>query len=70
MEILLKEFPTRNYNSLMIRAKNLQIKTESRRSRVNGNLSILLEESPMAFYLLGFIFADGCFTSKNDLVIT
>lgn len=70
MEKLLHEFPNRNYNSLMCRASTLKIKSKNRRNRINGDLSILLEKNPISFYLLGFILADGCFTSKNDITVS
>lgn len=70
MKTLLNTFPNRNYNSLMLRAQMLKIKSKAFRSRLNGDISKLLSKTKESFYSLGFLFGDGCFTKKGDLMIS
>lgn len=65
MDELLTNFPDRNYNSLMCRARILGVKSKSNRKRENGNISLLLNKDKIAFYTLGFLLADGSFSNKE-----
>lgn len=37
---------------------------------INGKIDVLLEESPLIYYWLGFILADGHLSSQNRLIVT
>lgn len=58
-EDLTASFPGRTYNSLMLRAGKLGVKSGSVRKRKNGSLELLIEKNLESFYLWGFIMADG-----------
>lgn len=68
METLLAAFPGRNYNSLMCKAGQLKIKSETRRNRI-GSLDFLDNLTPQSSYWWGFIMADGHLSPKGELVI-
>lgn len=70
MEDLLKTFPTRDYTSLMNRAKQLGVRCERDRRRL-GELNFLDFENlcKESAYWWGFIMADGHLAIDNTLVI-
>lgn len=70
MQTLLKTFPKRDYNSLMLKARLIGVKSIVNRRRQNGSLDILREKTKDAFYLWGFLLADGCFTTKDDVTVS
>lgn len=69
MEILMKTFPNRTYNSLMCRAQKLGIKSAIKRKR-KGSLDFLNNLNLLSYYWWGFIMADGHISHKGELVIT
>lgn len=68
MEELLNQFPNRNYNSLMLKAQSLGIKSEIQRKR-KGSLDFLDSINLKSAYWWGFIMADGHLTKKGELII-
>lgn len=64
---LLKILPTRSWDSIKSKAKNLKIKRYQRDNRLS-NLDILLDETNETYYWIGFIMADGHVT-ENRIVI-
>lgn len=69
MDTLMAAFPDRTYNSLMVRATTRGVECFTNRARVNGDISMLKEVTKEAFYVWGFLMADGCFTTKNDITV-
>lgn len=69
MSELLKKFPNRTYDSLMLRAnKFLHIKSEINRNRI-GSLNFLDSINKKSSYWWGFIMADGTLSENNGLYI-
>lgn len=69
MEELLKQFPNRKYNSLMLKAQQLGIKSEVQRKR-KGSLDYLNTLNTNSCYWWGFIMADGHLSKKGELIIS
>ena len=69
MKILLSNFPNRTYNSLMLKASQLGIKSEIERKR-KGSLQYLEVLDSNSCYWWGFIIADGHLSKKGELVIS
>lgn len=70
METLLLAFPNRDYNSLMLKAQLIGIKSLVNRKRKNGSLNMLKDKNKNSFYVWGFLLADGSFTKKNDITVS
>lgn len=69
MEQLLAVFPTRKYNILMQKAREVGIKSQIKRKR-KGSLNFLDNITEESCYWWGFIMADGHITKKGELIIT
>lgn len=69
MKTLLESFPNRNYNSLMLKAKQLGIKSQAERKR-KGSLDFLDTLTQSSCYWWGFIMSDGHLSPKGELVIS
>ncbi len=69
MKILLEIFPNRKYNSLMLKAQQLGIKSEAQRKR-KGSLNYLNNLNSNSCYWWGFIMADGHLSLKGELIIS
>jgi hypothetical protein len=67
VEILLDLLPRRTWEAVKLMAAKLSIKRDGYRS---GDVSVLLEESPEAYYWSGFIAADGHIASDKRLTVT
>lgn len=67
-EYILKVLTNRNWNSILLKASQLNIKKRNV-DRIYGDLSILLEEHFETYYWVGFILADGSICN-NRLTIT
>lgn len=70
METLLKTFPDKTYQQIMSTAGYWGFKSSARRSRLNGSIKTLLDETKSSFYMLGFILGDGCLTERGDITIS
>jgi hypothetical protein len=66
---LLKAFPKRSHIGLLQKAAVLGLVSEIPRMR-KGDVSILLNNTPVSFYWLGFLLADGHFTKSGQLTIS
>lgn len=62
--LLQKSFPLRSLVAVKLRATKLMLSRGFKNVR-KSNLSVLLEESPLAYYWTGFILADGHISSKT-----
>jgi hypothetical protein len=62
---LLNLFPNRSYDAIKLMAAKLGLKKEIN-ELISGNLNKLLEETPEAYYWIGFIMADGTINHKNN----
>lgn len=69
MKTLLSAFPNRNYNSLMLKAQQLGVKSKAGRKR-KGSLEFLDTLTKDSCYWWGFIIADGHLSPKGELVIS
>ena len=69
METLLKQFPNRNYNSLMNKAKEVGVKSEAQRKR-KGSFDFLDKITTDSAFWWGFIIADGYLSPRGELSIT
>ena len=56
--------PNRTKVAIYNKIFKLKYKKDNR-SHKKGDLSFLLEETPLTYYWIGFIMADGCFTGKS-----
>jgi len=68
MTELLNHFPNRKYTSLMLKARELGIKSKIKRKR-KGSLDFLDIVNIRSSYWWGFIMADGHLTKKGELII-
>ena len=62
---LLNLFPNRSYDAIKLMAAKLKLKKEIN-ELISGNLNKLLEETPEAYYWIGFIMADGTINHNNN----
>lgn len=69
MQDLLQAFPGRSYNSLMLRAGKLGLRSKGARKRKNGSLELLETFTPESFYIWGFIMADGHISDRGDVYL-
>lgn len=67
-EIQRQYFPLRTIYSLESLGKNLKVKKQINSQRV-GSIEPLLQDTPEAFYWIGFIFADGSVINRTRLSI-
>lgn len=58
-----------SWGNIMAYASNHKIKKLITSKNKNGDLSYLLENSPEAYYWMGFLLADGTFDAKNSLCL-
>lgn len=68
MEELFKTFPNRTYNSLMLKAQEVGVKSKIKRKR-KGSLDFLDSININSAYWWGFIIGDGHLTKKGELII-
>lgn len=66
---LIKLFPKRTAAAINIRASQLKLRKE-RNEYVENSCDILLEDSNLAYYWVGFILADGHIEDNKRLIIT
>jgi hypothetical protein len=64
-----EKFKNFSYEALTSAAKRFKVKRDEN-FKFNNKLNILLGETNINYYWLGFIMADGCFGSKNDLKVS
>lgn len=69
MDQLMIAFPSRSYNSIMLRAGKLNLRSCGARKRQNGSLEILKDFTPESFYIWGFIMADGHISDRGDVYL-
>lgn len=67
---ILKLLKGRTISSVYHRAHKLKIKKKTKFKSVKNELKFLLSESNLAYYIIGFIFADGHFTDDGQLSIS
>ena len=61
-DFLVKKLKNRTWSQIKDKAKYLKIRKKSRKL---SEISILLEESPISYYWIGFLMADGSFTENR-----
>lgn len=70
-EYLCSLFPTRNWSGIKQHAYNkLKLKKLTTSRTKNGDVSKLLEETPEAYYWIGFLMADGSFDKSGRVSLT
>jgi hypothetical protein len=62
---LLNLLPNRSYDAIKLMSTKLGLKKEIN-ELISGDLNKLLEETPEAYYWIGFIMADGTINHKNN----
>lgn len=71
MEELLKAFPGRTYQKIMLKAHTMGYKSKAnRRRKTNLSFLDLNDLTPQSLYWWGFIMADGHISKANQLIIT
>lgn len=70
-EFICSLFPNRTWNGIKQHAYGkLKLKKETTARTKNGNVSKLLEETPEAYYWMGFLLADGSFDKHGRLTLS
>lgn len=69
MEELISVFPNRKYNSIMQKAGQLKVKSETNRAR-RGSFEFLDNLNKNSAYWWGFIMADGHISKRGELAIS
>jgi hypothetical protein len=70
-EYICSLFPTRNWNAIKQHAYGkLKLRKLAGTRTKNGDVSVLLEETPEAYYWMGFLLADGSFDKSGRVHIS
>jgi len=64
-KVLIENFPNRSYDAIKLKAEKLQLKKKIN-EQIEGDLSVLLQETPETYYWIGFLYADGYFNHSNN----